>query len=221
MVKITNYLIQEGNSLICKKECVLKISLAPYTLGDNLLVKEDSVWVNSLISTVYFDDITFDIILDYPVDIQFQKLEKENGFLVFNFGPNSVILETSIDAAGIKEQIAYVKRLLSGREIVKDPTHLLSKLYDVYHKVGADIDLVHYEIVLSNLLRDSSDPTLLARLRPQYNARLLNINAVVFNESFLSGIEFERIGKAIETGLVSERPRELSPLERVLLGELV
>lgn len=222
MAKIQNYLMQEGNHLICKKPCTIKVDLNLYSLGDNLIISETSVWFAGIVSRIFFDDIDFDLVLDYPVSITFQEIKKEAKTLVFKFGANSVVLETSIDVSEARDEIIYIKRLLSGKEVSKNPSHLLLKLYALYKtRLQSSADLVHFEVTLSNVLRDKSNPSIPARLARRFDPVLLNVNSVVFQESFLSGIEFERITKALETGLISDRPRETSPLEKILLGELI
>jgi hypothetical protein len=220
MAKIKDYLEQDGTFLLCKKSCTLELDLETYSFGDNIIVENDEIWVKNLISKIIFDDIEFPIVLDYSVNIKVQESKKAGHILILKFTTNSIILETVLDVSETKDDIIYVKRLLSGKEVSKDTSHLLLKMYGVY-KNNSSADLVHFEVVLSNVLRDKKNQGIPARLARIYDPALFNINSVVFQESFLSGIEFERISKALETGLVSERPREISVLERVLLGELV
>lgn len=220
MARIKDYLYQDRNTLICKKSCSLTVPLESYSVGENMTIQNGEVWVSSLISTIDFDDIEFDIVLDYPIIIKADDMIKESTKIVFSFIANSVILESSMGGEISKEQIIYVKRLLSGKEIIRDPSHLLKKLYGVYGPVSS-MDLVHLEVALCNLLRNSDDLSIPARLKQPYNAKLININSIPFVESFLSGIEFERITKAIETGLITDRPKDPSALEKILLGELV
>lgn len=219
MAKIKDYLEQDGAFLICKKPCTIKLDLGLYAIGDSLIIEKEEVWVKNLISRIYFEGIEFPLVLDYPVNIRIQNIEKDAHHLVLRFGANTIMLETVLDVSETKEEIIYVKRLLSGRELAKDPSHLLLKFYGVY-KAKSSMDLVHFEVALSNVLRDAKDTSTPARLAKTYDPALLNVNSVVFQESFLSGIEFERITKALETGLVSDRPRETSALEKILLGDI-
>lgn len=50
---------------------------------------------------------------------------------------------------------------------------------------------------------------------------MMNIKDIVFNTSFIQGLGFENINKAIQTGLISEETPGISILEKVLTGTLV
>ena len=80
---------------------------------------------------------------------------------------------------------------------------------------------MHLEVLLSQALRDKARPGIPARLGTKWDPIMMNIKDIVFNTSFMQGLAFENIGKAISTGLISEKPREESILEKVMTGTLV
>jgi hypothetical protein len=121
----------------------------------------------------------------------------------------------------IKEQVNYIKRLLGGREMYKDPSHLLKKILKVYGSGVSDLDLIYMEIMASQVLRDKKDHGIPARLGKKWDPVMANIKTDVFSTSFIQGLEFENVGKAIDTGLTTSRDTEPSILERIVTGELV
>jgi hypothetical protein len=223
MAKINRYLQQSDDKLIAARPCRLTIEMSDYHLSDTLQVKEQDsiIWVKTLISKIEFEDIVFNIMLDYPVELQtpnIESMDKER--IILNYLKEDIILTIPFTTVEIKEQVNYVKRLLGGREMYKDPAHLLKKLYNVYGEIS-DLDLVHLEIMGSQVLRDKKDHSKPARLGSTWDPVMANIKTDVFNTSFIQGLAFENVGKAIDTGLTTSQSTDSSILEKVVTGELV
>jgi hypothetical protein len=83
------------------------------------------------------------------------------------------------------------------------------------------MDLVHPEILISQVLRDKEDQSIPARLGRKWNPIMMNIKQNVFNTSFIQGLAFENVRKAIEVGLTTSKEVESSILEKIIKGELV
>jgi hypothetical protein len=224
MAKLRKYLTQPGNDLITNLPCAVTIGLSSYRLNDNLQIKENEgiIWVNSLLSQIEYSDIVFNLILDYPVELQIKEMEyvpKEK--IVLTYGTGDLILTVPFSTVEIKQQVSFGERLLGGREVYKNPEHLLKRLMDVYGGKISDLDLVHLETLLSQAIRDRSHPELPARLGKKWDPIMMNIKSTVFNISFLQGLEFENMRKAIDTGLTTSEDIERSVLEKLATGELV
>ena len=224
MAKINKYLQQTDDKLIAAQPCKITIEMTDYSMSDTLQIKEQDgiIWVKSLISKVEFQDIVFNMMLDYPVELQTPNMElvgKER--IILNYLKQDIILTIPFTTVEIKEQVNYIKRLLGGREMYKDPSHLLKKILKVYGSGVSDLDLIYMEIMASQVLRDKSDHSIPARLGKKWDPIMANIKTNVFSSSFIQGLEFENVGKAIDTGLTTSRDTEPSILERVVTGELV
>ena len=224
MAKINKYLQQTDDKLIAAKPCKVTIEMTDYTMSDTLQIKQEDgiIWVKSLISKAEFEDIVFNITLDYPVELQTPNMElvgKER--IILNYLKEDIILTIPFTTVEIKEQVNYIKRLLGGKEMYKDPSHLLKKILKVYGSGVSDLDLIYMEIMASQVLRDKSDHSIPARLGKKWDPIMANIKTNVFSSSFIQGLEFENVGKAIDTGLTTSRDTEPSILERVVTGDLV
>ena len=225
MAKISNYLAQIGNDLIAKQQCKLTINLEDYEIEKSIeVIEEESiVWVKSLISRVEFHDIVFDIILDYAVELRIKDMVKEGKEkIILNYQDGDSILQVPLEKQELKEQVLYVNRLLGGGEVFKDTLHLLMKLYKVYGPIAGDMDLVHLEVLVSQSLRDKDNPSIPARLGKNPDDPVMaNIKKNVFNSGFVQGLEFENVGQAIKTGLITDQEMEPSILEKVMTGDLI
>jgi len=214
--KLNEYIQQEENGLICKKDCILKLDLNVYNMNNNIRIEDNSIWVSNLISTIEFDNLIFNIVLDYSVIIQKRNFEEINKQIVLNYKQGDIILETSLETSELKDQANYMERLIGGRELFKDTTNLFKKITNKWP--SGDMDSVHIEVLMSNVLRNKDDINIPARLGKTWDPVLINIKEVIFNSSFVSGLAFENIGKAIQTGLTSEDKFEPSILDRILSG---
>jgi hypothetical protein len=220
---INDYLKQERSTLVCLRECEVTIDLTDYTEKKNIDIRENSVWLSSLICKIEFADKMFNIILDYPVEIIFEPLNfehKKRSYIRIDYKAGDVILVIPEAIQEIAEQALYVERLMSGKEVFKSVDHLLLKLYKVYQKIS-NMDLVHMECLLSNCLRYKGNQSYPARLGKKWDPVLLNIKKVVFAGGFMQGLAFENIGEAIKTGLTISTELEPSIIEKVLTGTIV
>lgn len=221
-VDLKKYLTQYEDKLAAAKPCKVTIDLSNYDMNNNIQVKKEHVWANHLLSRIEYDDTIFTLALDYPVEINrttLKQIGKE--YLEFTFAKDDIILEIPLQTTEIKEQVNYVGRLLGGKVVYKDPSHLLTKVMKVYGGKVSNLDLVHFEVLISQVLRDKKNDMLPARLGKTWDPVMMNIKNAVFASGFIQGLAFENINKAIETGLISEGELDPSILGRVLTGELI
>jgi len=221
--KVPQYLNQAENLLVTKKSCRITLDMDNYEINNNIKIRDDEkiVWVSSLLAQIEFSDFAFNIILDYPVELmifKMQKVGKEK--IILEYPANENILNVPFTTVEIKAQINYVSRLLGGKEIKRDPEHLLKRLYDVYLQ-HTDMDLVHFEVLISQVLRDKNNQAIPARLGKKWDPVMMNIKQNVFNTSFVQGLAFENVRKAIEVGLTTSKSSESSILEKIIKGELI
>ncbi len=225
MEKIGKYLEQIGNFLITRKKCILYLDLNDYSIGDNLIFDEEAnyIWLKSLISKIEFDEISFDLILDYPVNIFVEKYEIEaKKQIKLFFSEDRNMLETVLESEDIKKQTLYLERLLGGKELFKDVDHFFLKIFNLFSTIS-DMDSVHLEVLISNVLRDKRDFSIPARLGKTFDPKLINIKDIVFQQNtFLSSLNFENINKAIATSLISDDVgKDKTILEKTLINEII
>jgi hypothetical protein len=218
--KLSSYFKQLDNRLVATKDCKVTIDLSDYDIDDNIEFKEDVIQVKSLLSQVEFDDIMFYLVLDYPCILYVEKMSKVEGKVELSYKSDSTILEVPTEVSEMKEQVLYVQRLIAGREIYRDVEHLYRKLLNVYSPVS-DMDSVHLEIVISQALRDKTNPSLPARLGKVWNPTMMNIKKNIFSSGFLQGLAFENVNQAVITGLVSTGELPESIIEKLMTRSLV
>lgn len=223
MAKIRNFFKQIENSLYCLDTCKMTINLETYTIGKNLVINEEenTIYLNGLISEVTFPEDSFSLILDYPIILKYSDITKTKESIKLIFNKDTEILEVPLQKQDLTEIVLYVERLISGKERFKDINHLFLKFYKIYSDISS-IDLVHMEVLISQVLRDKNNPVIPARVGPNpNNPVLMNVKKNVFNSGLLQGLAFENVNAAINTGLINETELPPSILERLLTGNLV
>jgi hypothetical protein len=220
MKKLSQYLDQVDDKLIALKPCKISIDMSNYKINDNIEIKDNIIWVKNLLSQIEFDELIFSMILDYSVELEKSKSIINNQTIILEYSKGDVIFTVPLATDDIKDQVNYVQRLVGGRELYKNPEHLLLKVFKVYGGSISNIDMVNFELLISQSLRDRTSPELAARLGKKWDPIMVNLKNNVFASGFIQGLAFENINKAIETGLVSEHDLDPSILERLVTGEL-
>jgi len=221
-VSLKNYFTQSDANLLVNKPAKLTIDMTNYEMNNNIQINDDHIWVNHLLSRIEFSDTIFNMILDYPVHIKKVKMtEVGKELLTFEYIQNDILLEVPLQTSEIKEQVNYVNRLLGGKVVFKDPSHMLNKVMKVYGKKVSNLDLCHFEVLVSQVLRDKTNQTLPARLGKTWDPVMMNIKNAVFAQGFVQGLAFENVNKAIETGLISEEEVDPSILGKLITGEVI
>jgi len=219
----SKHLDQNESDLITLKKCSIILDLENnYIENDNYIINNDDnkIWVKSLIAKIEYDDTFFNIILDYPCNIEASNMERvKKEYIKISFNENDKILESTMEASEMKGQVLYVERLIGGRELVNDPSHLYRKLLKVYSE-HSSMDSVHFEVLVGQVLRYKKDIRYPARLGKTWDPISINMKNVIFSEGFIQGLEFENINNAISQGLIGEDRPEHSVLENLLLGKL-
>jgi hypothetical protein len=183
---------------------------------------ENFVRVNGLISRIEFSDLSFDLILDYPVILKYNDISKTEDIIKLEFKKDSEIIEIPLQKQDIKEGILYIERLIAGKERFNDVNHLFLKVYKFYKDLAPSMDLVHMEVFMSQILRDKKNPVLPSRIGSDpLHPVLMNIKKNIFNSGFIQGLAFENVNAAIKTGLITKTELEPSVLEKLLTGTLV
>jgi len=211
--------------LICSEDGVLHIEMENYEPGDDIIINDDtkSVWVKNLISKYTLSSgESFNIVIDSPIILQTIKaIINEKEFIDIEYSAGDTIGQIPIEQEEMTAAITYLRRLVGGKETFFDTQHLLMKIYKILEK-HTSMDLVHFEVLLSQCLRDKDRPILPARIGKDPDHPIMaSIKKNIFTTGIIGGLGFENISKALENGLVAKFELEPSILEKVLLGTIL
>jgi len=174
----------------------------------------------------YFEIVTKDrVVIDCALDfhthipLKGRQVQDDGNIITIPFSDNSAVFTCPASTSDFSDKVRIINHLLSGKKPWKSADHFCMKIYDQYGPMtGAD--MVHFEILASQLLRDKSNPSFPARLNKDYNAIVVSLKKIPSLESWLSALSFENPGLAVMTGLTYDRDQSESILEQMVNGTL-
>jgi len=217
-----NIFKQVDNSIVSKMDGDIIINTNDYTdVKNDVIIQKDKINLLYGFFTINIDGKEYDITLDYECEIDISHGYEQNNnmiYIPFKAGNKFIVCKPTSD--DMAKQSKLIQAILSGRKTWKNEVHYFQKIYDQFQNL-TDCDLVHFEVLCSNLLRDLSNPRVAARLNPKkYQPMVGNIKNIPSLESWLSSLAFENFNKSIETALVYPRNKEESVLEKMVTGNL-
>lgn len=157
--------------------------------------------------------------IEMPVDLVITKDFSENeNEIVIIYGKGDRIFNIKYFKIAPEEVAQKIDKLVAGKSPWETPEDLLKKLHDNLSQFGP-YDMTHIEVILSNILRNKTDPMIPARLKEPYDPVTFSIKTLPSVLSWSLGIAFENFSKALTYGLISKDPGNLSSIEKVLYGE--
>lgn len=129
-------------------------------------------------------------------------IERNSKFIKIKVSTNTqfaIISTSTSDFTSItKELISYLDRT----EKVNNILFVFNRIFSKYENVS-EMAFVHIEVLISNILRDSDNLNIPARLAKKWNPTKVGVKKVPFLSNWKNAMMFENIGKAIQNGLVS------------------
>ena len=201
------------NKIIAKEKCSVTIDFDDY--DDESLVNAATQITLPGILEVYFenkDDYAV-IGLNYQVFLQKTLGSEENdNFIIIHYNPGDVILTQEY----VKTQLdmRFLIRLLHGSiKYITDPKVLINVLHNTFD----ESDLCHLELVISNMIRDKDDISLLGRYKTsEKDNTIVGVVKQAQTDSFLSSMAFRNFDRAVEKALVSGNEIKNNPIEKIL-----
>lgn len=213
----TNLLcIADGGKIIIENEY--------YKDKGDLVVKEGKqIDMTYGFFTIDMDSYKIDVAIDNKIQIPLDKnklIRTENGYEIL-FSPGTIVFIAVPTPQIFSKQVKIIDALFSGKSPFKSPDHFVQKVYETYKGLGSGADMVHYEVLVSNLLRDKGNPAYPARINPdKYDAIVISLNSIPKMESWLQAFAFQDPKDAIMTGLIYQRPSKETILEKLITGNL-
>jgi hypothetical protein len=203
----------EKNIIIAKKECSIIINTQDY---DQRTFIETSSFI-SIPGILQFHvpeyndycqlSILYSIKLIKMNDI---KYDKHN--ITINYVPDDIVIKSKYTTT--EPDIGFLMQLLNGRiKYISDPKILLN----MAHSILPEVDLVHLELIISNMFRYKDDLNNRCRLTGNYkNSTIIGVAAQPFQDSWASAMAFHHINKAIKNGLIHGKDCEENPIEKII-----
>ncbi len=201
------------NKISAKEQCIISIDEKEY--DDRTYIEGSKIITLPGILQFYvpkYEDYV-QISLTYPIDLwKTSNTFREKNEITITYDEGDMVI--SKDYVPDEVDIGLLIRLLQGRiKYVKDPKILLNMIHDILPA----IDLVHLELIVSNMFREENDLNKKCRLTGNYNTcTILGQERQPFQDSWASSMAFQYIDRAITSGLIGNKDAEQNPIEKVL-----
>lgn len=142
--------------------------------------------------------------------VKSNDFEDDDNEIVLNYKKDDLII--SQEYAEFGGGFGAVKKIVEGSlTYIKTPEGLLS----IFHMNLPQVDLVHLELIISNMLRDDDEN--LCRISGNFkNFNQIGIMKQAKMDSWLSAIAFQNIEHGINRALVKKEDAKMNPIEKIL-----
>lgn len=193
--------------------CRVTIDFKEYP-EDSIIDSQDFLIIPGIFD-IYFPDLDdyCSIILTYPVKLFKTNSidDSDDNMIIINYESDETIISQDYYKSGM--DMGLLIKLLNGRvKYIKDPKTLLMMIFNIIPSP----DLIHTELLISNMLRDPDDNTILARYSGAKQPEILGVTNQAKIDSALSSIAFRNIDDAVERALIKEQTFKNNPIELIL-----
>lgn len=220
ITEFSPFLDIKKNEIYAKKLCTIIINREDYDdIPDMLIDAEDKYILPGIIEIIIGSekklDNTITLPFNYKVNlVKPSDLDVDGKIITLRYEPG----ELMIYAKYIENKIdpSVIDKLFEGRhKFLSTPETLLNSLREHL----STLDIVHLEVVISNMFRDKKDTTKPARLTDYKNYVIIGQKQIPFIDSWLSGLIFENINKSIENGLINKKTVQGNSIEQLYVKE--
>ncbi len=205
--------IIEKNAIIAKTQCSISIDEREY--DDRTFIENVSKISLPGILQFYvpeFEDFV-EIKLSYEVDLlKTSDVIRDKNTITITYNEGDTVLTKEYIQDDV--DIGLLMRLLQAQiAYIKDPAIIFNMIHDIL----PSIDLVHFEVIVSNMFRQKDDPSIKCRISGNYkNSIVIGQNNQPYEDSWASAMAFQYINRAIIHGLVGGKDTDKNPIENVL-----
>ena len=215
--ELQNYLDISEHEIRCKKKCEIFIDKTEYK--ENEIMETSDYYILPGILDIHFPDDDKYVTLPFNYDIFVYKSDNyidEKDYIQLIYEPGEVIVNQKYKDTSFSYNTAL--RVFQGQiKFARRPEQLVLLMAEI---LNYSVDLIHLEVLVSQLFRCKEDPSKPCRLCNgdyENKCELVNISQIPYMISWLLGFGFERIDKAIKNALVNKVPIKDTALEKVIL----
>ena len=201
--------------IIAKTNCSVILNKSEY--DETTLIDTGEIFIIPGILNLYIGELSSNNYINFPFNFQVH-LHKPEDYTV----EGKMITLKYISGEKIVSQEYYteqtepsiIDRLLGGSlKYINSPEMLVESV----HKQVPTMDLVHLELIVSNMFRTKEDITIPCRLKNYNDFEIVGIKRLPHINSWLTGLSFEDPNKAIKEALLNSKDNDMNPIEKVLL----
>lgn len=221
---ISIYLKQEETKILVTKPYYLEIDKTDYMKGEYSIQNDEEsglryLHVDYLIATLVDGDKRYKLYANIPIKLFASEMKKTDYGYLLEFNRDDY-WEIEMSLAGeMNAVISTLLSLIESKNKIDNPYYLLMEIYRLYED-ATDADFVHFELIVSQLMRNPDNISIPARLVRPYKAICVGIKNIPYAESWINGILFENFNKAIAYGFTQESQSKDTPLSDLFFNNI-
>ena len=215
MLPVKKVLKIEKDTIATKFKAIITINTNEYDIEKNLIETSTHFIIPGIVD-IYFpefnDNCSF--LVNYPIKVvKPETIDYEKKVYYLHFNKDDIIIEQ--DKHINETDIDLFIQLLEGRlRYIKNPKQLLILAYD---QIKSSLDLVHLEVIISNMFRCADDLTVKCRHKSyRGKSEIIGQTKQPFVDSWYAAMAFRYIDKGIHEGLVKGKDALQNPLEKIM-----
>lgn len=218
-----NHFSIEKNNLVSNVKVSGKVVISKDYYHDkkDLIETPKTIHLSYGYFTIQNETYNVDVAIDNKIEISLENktVYQDEKTITVEFSEKQVIFTAVPTPEIFSKQVKIIDAMFSGKQPYKNADHFCTKVYSTYMNLKSDADMVHFEVLASNLLRDSKNSSYPARLNPnEYKFVILSLNSIPKYESWLQAFAFQDPKDAITTGLLYPRQEKETVIEKLISG---
>lgn len=214
---ISNFVSVEEKQVVAKTPLTITINMTEYN-DDSLIDTGDHYLIPGLLNCEYHgEEKSENFFFPYNFNVELMKpdnIKKYRSDLILEYEEGDVLFKRDMYIKDVNPYV--VTKMLDGViKYIKDPVILVDVLKDEV----PGIDLVHLELIVSNIFRQENDNEKYARLNNYKDPVIIGCKKLPSVDSWISALAFEDINKATKTALAKGKHAKMDPIEKIVLNQ--
>lgn len=199
----------DGNSFQAKKDCVIELEKDSYSV--TLLKRGEPQYSTMLIFKIEDMEIvySYDVVIHPP-----RSVTRSDRTYRLSYKEGDTIFETSYLKSDAELSVRRLLAAVEGRTKVASEKQLYNLILDLTKDLGT-VSSLYYEILISQIMRSSNDPSKPWRLDQSSIPEFVSIKSIPYLESPLRALQFENFGKSITNILTHSGIERRSFIDRL------
>jgi len=202
--ELSKWLIQNQQNLISVQPIKIEILLDTIQKSSIYETQEGNLIIPSLAMVITHPtkgrilleaDTGVTLLKDYFVFVDKHKIVMETK-------PNTPFMIIADQDDNFSLIIDQLVSYLDKKESVRNILSVFNRIWEKYKDVST-LDLVHVEVLLSQILRDKDNNRLLARLTKEWNPYKVGVKSIPYLDNWKLGLMFEDVQNAVQQALIT------------------
>jgi len=215
--EMNRWLLQKQQNLIALQNIKIEILLDTIQKSSIIETQEGNLVIPSLAMVLTHPD-KGRILLEADTGVTLLKeyfvfIDKHK--IVMEIPANAPFMIIADQADNFSLVIDQLVSYLDKKENVRNILTVFNRIWDKYREGVSSLDLVHVEVLMSQILRDKDNNRLLARLTKTWNPYKVGVKSIPYLDNWKLGLMFEDIQNAVQQALITSHYQDTEGIKQM------